>query len=260
MRFHIVLFCLVFIAFASCCEDDSPCNNPRSKDCPNYDPCIDIIPADASFRIIDSLPGFDCNDGRGVLDLVYEVDTIWNGRELYFKANSSADTYTWKVGTDPTLHSGKEISIIFGGEILGDVDVTLITTVVDSLGCIEPSLTIDSLTKHIHFIPPDNKLALINGMFRGVDTDKPLDTFIMGIPCEDPTLGLLNFPNSCNLIIKFGFGYKGLFILPSANECGSPCGIGLLQPDNKTLIIDYSIRENNMGERVLKKFIGTKVE
>lgn len=254
----VTLLCFSFIIF-SCCDEDEPCTNPRNSNCPNYDPCIDVKEADASFRIIDSIPGFDCNDGRGIINLVYEVDTIWSSKSLYFKANKPASSYEWKIGSDPTIHTEKEFKLSFGDEILGNVQVTLVMKINDQDNCLTSITKSDTLTKVIHFIQPNNETALVNGFFKGVNIDAPLDTFIIGIPASTPLDGLQNFPKGCSSqTIDFYFGYQGIIIPPLPNSCSTPCGVGLIQADKKTLVVDYSL-ENGTGGRTINKFIGTKI-
>ena len=78
---------------------------------------------------------------------------------------------------------------------------------------------------------------------------------------------LLNFPRGCPNRGRYGIsfipGYR-VFLLSNDRqstfiECKAPEGRGHIQKDGKTLVIDYSI-ENENKEKISKKFIGQKIE
>lgn len=72
-------------------------------------------------------------------------------------------------------------------------------------------------------------------------------------------VGIINFPNGCTgQFLDVIISRNGLIVEQTPSVCQSACGIGYIMPDRKTLIIDYSIQSGN--QRILKQFIGTKIE
>lgn len=260
MKTPIFLF-LILLALG-CCDDDPPCTDASNPKCPNYDPCLSFQPANAEFVIIDSIYGVDCIDGRGRLDLVSEVvDTAISASSLYFRSLHYADTYKWQLGSDPTIYNTKQFSIYFpSSDSPYSVDVTLIVCKEDTNSC--QTKLCDTLVKRIHLINATgaDSSSLVIGKFVGVDTDSPLDTFIIEIPPSLPSLvGIINFPNGCTgQFLDVIISRNGLIVEQTPSVCQSACGIGYIMPDRKTLIIDYSIQSGN--QRILKQFIGTKIE
>lgn len=260
MRSLIFLGMLGLISFCSCCDDEQPCTDPLNPKCPNYDPCLSFQQANADFVIIDSIYGTNCNDGRGRLDLVSEVDTTYASNEIYFKALYEADTYAWRIGSDPTNHNKKEFSVYFPSEVApADINVQLIVCKNDPNNC--QTKTCDTLSKKMHLIYTigSDTFSLAIGRFRGIDVDSPLDTFTIEIPPPLPSLvGIINFPNGCTgQFLSVTVGRKGFILYETPTVCQSACGIGILEPDRKTLVIDYSIQSGD--QRIIKKFIGTKI-
>lgn len=253
-----ILFLALFII--ACSDEDPPCTDPLNPKCPNYDPCLSFQPANAEFVIIDSIYGVDCNDGRGRLDLVSEVDTTFANNELYFRALHDADTYEWKVGTDPTVYHDRKFSLYFPNSIApAEINVTLIVCKDDPDNC--QTRSCDTLSKRIFilFTNGADTASLVVGKFKGVDMDSPLDSFIIEVPPPLPSLvGIINFPNGCiGQFLDVTIGRKGFILEQTPTVCQSACGVGNIMVDRKTLVIDYSVQSGD--QRVLKKFIGTKI-
>jgi hypothetical protein len=254
-------FICVLLLLIACRDEDTPCTDALNPKCPNYDPCLSFQPANADFVIIDSIYGYDCMDGRGRLDLVSEVDTAIAGGELYFRALHVADTYEWKVGTDPRIYHDRKFSLIFPASAApADIDVSLIVCKEDTNQC--QTILCDTLIKTFNLIFSDgfDTASLVIGKFRGIDTDSPLDSFTIEIPPPLPSLkGIINFPNGCTgQWLNVSLSRKGILIYRTPTFCQSACGIGYIMPDRKTLVIDYSVKTGD--QRILKKFIGTRIE
>jgi hypothetical protein len=130
----------------------------------------------------------------------------------------------------------------------------------DSLQC--QVVVCDTLTKRIHLVKTTgyDTASLVIGRFKGVENTAPQDTFIIEIPPPLPSLvGIINFPKGCvGFYHDVQLGRKGLIIPNLSTPCQSACGIGHIQPDYKTLIIDYSVEHE--GQRIIKQFIGTKID
>jgi hypothetical protein len=252
----------IISTLVSCSDDEtSPCTDPTNPKCPNFDPCLIFEPANADFVIIDSIYGTNCFDGRGRLDLVFEVDTTYASNELYFRALHPADSYSWQIGTDSAIYTAKKFSVYFPLHVApANIDVTLVACKADTNNC--QSKLCDTLVKRMHLlysVGEDTTSSLAIGKFKGVDTNAPLDTFIIEIPPPLPTLrGIINFPNGCTgQYLDVIVGRNGFIVETTPTVCQSACGIGHIQADRKTLIIDYSIQSGN--QRILKQFVGTKI-
>lgn len=249
-----ILFCV------SCREQELPCVDPTNPDCPNYDHCLVFEAANADFIVYDSIYGIDCHDGRSRLDLVSEADTTFIG-EKYFRALHPNDSYQWLVGTDPQIHTENKFVLNFTiTDLPQDIDVTLVVCKAPPVGC--NFIRCDTMTKAIHFIPidlADSTWSYVIGTFKGIDTSAPNDSFTIRIPPILPTLqGIINFPNGCvGQYLDASVFRKQLLIRTESFICQSVCGIGSIQDDLKTLIIDYSVKEGN--NRILKKFVGRRI-
>lgn len=259
MRALLFLIMVGLISFCACGEEEQPCTDALNPKCPNYDPCLSFQPANADFVIIDSIYGVDCNDGRGRLDLVSDVDTAVAGR-FYFRALHEADSYEWNIGSDPTLYHDKTFSLYFPLSLApSDINVSLKVCKEDPNDC--QSRICDTLNKKIHILFSNgyDTVSFVTGKFIGVDIDFPLDTFTIDIPPPLPTLaGIINFPKGCiGQFLVVQRSRKGILIEQTPTICQSACGVGKIMDDRKTLVIDYSIQSGD--QRIIKKFIGTKI-
>ncbi len=257
-----LIFLSLLILTLGCKDEDIPCTDTLNPKCPNYDPCLSFQPANADFVIIDSIYGVDCFDGRGRLDLVSEItDTAIVSSTLYFRALHVADTYKWQVGSDPTIYYDKQFSLYFSGSVApANISVTLVVCKADTNNC--QTQFCDTLVKSFNLIFSNSydTASLVIGKFKGVDIDFPLDTFIIEIPPTLPSLkGIINFPNGCTgQYLDVIISRHGIIIEKTPTVCQSACGIGYIMADRNTLVIDYSIQSGD--QRILKKFIGTKIE
>lgn len=237
-----------------CCKEE--CDDPTNRDCPNYDPCLSYEPANAEFMILDSLTGWIC-DGE-LFGLSTEVDTLFVSNELIFRAKHDNDTYQWKVGTDDRTWIEKEFSLDFGTNGTGDIPITLIVSKNDPDGCLTAEERSDTLTKFVHLYfwnhsTADNAPPIVGSYF-GANEDMPSDTFTIEVPLGLTIQGIQNLPKDCTNAIGDLRLSNSSFVFAS---CGNSCGIGILQEDNETIIVDYSLEIG--GERITKKFIGTKI-
>jgi hypothetical protein len=264
---NLFLFGILFtLLAASGCRKD--CVDPADPECSNYDPCTGYERADAGFRMLEIPIGtlrWNC-DGEGPRDLEFEVDAIFgNGGTVYFRAIHEADRYEWKLGADHRIWTTREFSLGFAQNAVGDVPVTLITEKADALFCSGKAITRDTLTRilKIKRFPSDpwtDGWSMIFGNWRGHNEDKPDEDFEIEI--------IPGFPNRVNNLVPdcidrsmdVGVGLRYMYIKGQTTPgCKRMCGIGMLQDDNQTLIIDYSYEETP-GVRVNRRFVGEKVE
>jgi hypothetical protein len=86
------------------------CHDPQNPECEDYDPCYGVIKPSADFKTrhwshwgTDPFPG----------ETIEFCDTIMNNTAKFIANYTSGYSYTWKVGTDNRVFSGKELVIDF---------------------------------------------------------------------------------------------------------------------------------------------------
>ena len=257
---------------ASGCRKD--CVDPADPECSNYDPCTGYVAADAGFRMLTIPPGgynWNC-DGKGARNLEFDVDTIFGGTVI-FRANqkdTAGLSYKWSVGADTRTWTTREFELGFNQSHLGDVSITLIVEKANPLACGGYAYNRDSVTKSLYIEkwPTDfenEHWSLILGTWEGYNEDNPGYRYEIEVVSRPfPRWPLLNnLLSSCidkeNMEVVLGRNNM-LFNGGTIPDCKRMCGIGLLQPDYKTLIIEYTYLDEASGERVSRKFIGQRVE
>ena len=255
---YLIFLILAGMLLMSRCKES--CDDPTDMNCANYDPCLSYEPANADFMILDSLTGWGC-DGE-LFGLITEVDSLFVPNDLIFRAKHENDTYTWKVGTDARIWTEQSFSLDFGINGTGDIPVTLVVSKDDPYGCLTEEEKTDSLTKTVHLYFWNNSSAdnapPIVGRYLGANEDAPSDTFTIEIPLGIGS-GLLNLPKDCpNTSSALGRSQRSIVFVNGDSRCGEACGIGSLQADNISIVVNYSLKINNI--RVDKKFIGIKIK
>lgn len=233
-------FALLYLA--ACHDENPPCMDPTNPHCPNFDSCLVFVPANAAFTVFDSLSGISCF-GQPRQDLVFETDTC-AGVPMLLHAEYPADRYYWIVGSDTTIYRSRSFRYDFGWvQDSMDVPVRLITCKTPPLDCqIDACDTVDAF---IHLIPVDlgeSAWSYVIGSFKGAGHGQ--DSFIITIPPILPTLqGIINFPEGClDQYLEVSVYRHGFIINEGPTFCASVCGIGRIQEDRKTLIIDYTTK------------------
>ncbi len=262
-----VILVLSFIVIG--CDKDCPDNkNPR---CENYDPCSVYVPASSDFdAMIIPLQQPDCQRNGVLMNYEHVEDTIFARSDVYFRAKDSLGTFTWKIGTDPKIFTGREVKLFFPAHIIGNVQVTLYSEKQGPSQCSDNNYTRDTLTKSIHFLPDsyraqDTKWSNLHGEWKGVNSDAPKDTFTIDIPHITNDLindYLNNLPVGCqNEFLDIYLERKFIIIRAVGKiSCKNPCGLGyVLDEDPNTIVIDYWLDGQTFPERIQKKFIGKRV-
>ncbi len=254
---YLIFLILAGMLLMSRCKES--CDDPTDMNCPNYAPCLSYEPADADFMILDSLTGWVC-DGE-LFGLITEVDSLFVPNDLIFRAKHENDTYTWKVGTDARTWTEQSFSLDFGINGTGDIPVTLVVSKDDPYGCLTEEERTDSLTKtvHLHFwnYSSAESAPPIVGRYLGANEDEPSDTFTIELKLGS-NYGLFNFPKDCPVATSdLVLSYSSFTFINAESNCGIACGAGILQENNHTLVIDYSLKID--AKRINKKFIGTKI-
>jgi hypothetical protein len=171
-------------------------------------------------------------------------------------------SYQWIIGGDTSYPQVRILQYYVPENFPSDtINIQLIVSNQnpDACGLKKSDTLVQTLyIKHIDYF--GDSWSLVIGSFHGADVDTPEDTFTIVIPPIFPTFqGINNFPNGCTgQYHDVGTFRHGLILHTISTTCKSFCGIGVIQSDRKTLIIDYSITE--AGQRVKKRWIGTKLQ
>ena len=253
----------------SCCNDDEICNDPQNPECSNYDPCFGIEDANARFSFAlyynisewtpDSLIYFELKD-------TYYIASTQ--QKLWFKASNLAmNSYSWTIGADPREFTDSVFFLNFSG-FTGTLPAELSVSQTKPDNCNANIILEDTSNDKIYFKLLDvlggEKMPIV-GFYKGVDTDAPLDTFVIEVRDRfEDGVGdsLFNFPRE-GCAGSFGVtitGHQDYIILrDNKTDCFAPHGTGRLEADRKTLIINYSIQLDPFSsDRVSRQWIGIK--
>jgi len=190
---------LLIIGSYSCSSDDeNECCDPTNIECPNYDPCWNIVPSadfkmrstSISFQIAENLQAEWC-------------DTIY-GSSVEFQANMlNGISYSWYVGNETNPRTGSSFKLGFSDYIEDTIqninpeqtdyylplDITLIVRNNVS-NCISTEDTLLTMTRQLVF----SRKSLTDGTFVGRVEGENFDReIILWMDGEDPN------PDSMNL-------------------------------------------------------------
>jgi hypothetical protein len=197
-----------------------------------------------------------------------EVDTSYSGAgTVYQPSVKEGLSYAWKVGADPRTFTAPELSLSFTG-FTGNIAVTLETTSLDTLGCLESSQMRDVQTKTIYYT--DRSIPTpIHGFFRGriegeangqeyeVEVE---DTFSFSRLQGLPLPGDCDF-NDRGIPLFTGFQYFISTFLQDRRtpRCRNLIVVGRINlEDRNELRIDY-VYDGDDGKRKTVVFVGRRV-
>ncbi len=248
------------------CKKPELCQDIENPACENYDPCYSAFETNAAFSV---------TNWTNPYYLPFR-DTIPIGGDLriFFRASDTRmSRYEWQIGQDPRVFTDSLFSLVFNG-VSGWVNFSL-TTYHDKAdaNCFPGDNGKVTVQKAYYFKPftattDEAYIAQfpIFGTYLGHDEGSPLDTFQVRIDWPPHSrVGINNMPEGCDsrsLNAKFNTHYfideEPLFPGPNQALCYSPNKIlATLQPDNRTLHIDYEITQN--GQRIKRKWVGVKL-
>lgn len=258
---ELIWSALLVVTVMGCQPDDPICDNPLNSRCPNFDPCVEYPAASSDFEFLVRLTN------PLAVDTLFEVavDTSYWAENAEFVAQTNDLEYFWQVGTDPTVHSGKELQINFTG-YEGDVEVTL-TTFADSVSsCLEDHERRDEKSKTIHFVS-GSRFSPILGTFVGKLIGQTDDReYTVEISEENPPVPRLKglpLPNDCDFHdrgIPVDNGYQflvSMFVqVDRSRRCRNLSVSGRLDLENTDmLLIEYQF-DDDSGKRVSRIFEG----
>ena len=233
-KFFFLLFIISLLIF-TCGKDDEPPVNCECGELPNAD-----------FTISQGI-GF--NEDRRY----FESDTILKGPVKVESVNQLL-SYEWKIGTDPTIRTGKSVELDY--DVLGEIEVTLIGHWTPDKDCFPNDNGVDTVMKKFYLVPRLD--AKYFGDFEGYYESEPDSLVTIYI---NNLSRIHNIPIGCfeNDLAAWGT-YRHFFMrkYDAKNPCPIPKGWGTISDDNQTLTLDYEIWDLDLSERVKRKFIGTR--
>jgi hypothetical protein len=259
----ILPFALLLVFLISACEKERFCDDPNNPTCPNFDPCLQVIPANSNFRIVGSVEFV----ADTIIDI--EIDTAYGGGNAFYKADviEGLESYAWKVGADPRVFTGPELYLDFTN-ITGNVSVTLETTALNTSMCLEESQLNDVKTKQIHYAERD-RVASIFGVFKGTligDTDEQeYEVLVDNSLPPFRRLHGLPLPTDCDfnnrgipLYSGYQFFVSTFFQEGPTPQCRELIVVGRVDlEDSNQLRIEYVYLDDD-GERKEVVFIGRR--
>jgi hypothetical protein len=253
--FYLIIF--LSITLFSCCKDEPKCQDPTKIECENYDPCYNIKPVSASFKILETVTGYAPYWQN------YDTDTLASSYAS-FVADIEGAEYKWEIGAK--TYTGKKVSQSFIG--VADktvIPVTLIVKKQPNKGCNPNDDGIDTITRNL-VIRNESKLFSFyeTKRYHGSYTDSPKDTFTMSF-YVDTISSIWETYNIIEPLIK-GYPYKEASRITygyrqidfSSNATPGYSGRAFLKP-NDSLEVNFEYYLPFNEPKKLKTFLGKKV-
>ncbi len=238
---------------------EKKCNDSTDINCPNYDSCLVKKPVSADFLIEYNFAGI----GQ---DWQPEESHIWQGDVRFTAIEEDAD-YTWYLGSEII----KDRSFIRNFSKVGNGATIVPTLVVNKFpdtACFPSDDGHDSLSKNLTVLNTCD--YLFSNTWRGSWERSPLDTFEIAIELfhqvgEDPDectgIRITNingdnggYTGNCiddkSLTESVAFSHRFIrFLIRSrtTEPCNGPFGYALVNPDNKTIYMEYRLKFDSNG-------------
>jgi hypothetical protein len=148
--------------------------DPSNPDCENYDPCYGKkTNADFGFYVAGVDPVYLY--WRNNID---EIDTLYTTQVLLC-TKFTYDSVKWKVGLEANYRTGDSVTVGFGDQRVGDINVTCIVYRKATTTCFPGDDGIDTVTKKLYVAKFDQIPIL--GKFKGMFRNDPVnpDSFIV---------------------------------------------------------------------------------
>ena len=240
---------------SGCRKDDdgqaAPCYDESNPDCVNYDPCWDRKePVSAGFEVGRFFPLG--SNSSFPFDYLPMGDTVFAYSNVKFiAADSTAEVYEWRVGTDNRTWHEREFNLVFQCDILhSTLPVRLIATRLQDTACIDGRPTSDTLTRHLYFA--SMREAAFYGRYKGrlnkfIDNEYEvtIQTDCESCFCADYSLSFLNLTGEgcertgTQFRHSFTEGYVRHIALPFGT--GDGCGILLGEDFEREFVRDIHI-------------------
>ncbi len=155
------------------------------------DPCKDFKSYTGDFKIYEN-----------VADTMLETDTTLMYNSVTFEATGDYDSYSWKIGNDPSSYTEKRVTQLFTDAHLGHYDITLTSTKKRNTACFPSDPETATVTKSFDVV--EWKYASIAGTYIGHFGSTPTVQDTVKLPYvninNDPFGGwlLYNINKGCN--------------------------------------------------------------
>lgn len=183
-------------------KPDEPCNDPRNKACPNYNPCLDVKETSAEFIIEEKVE-------MGTT-FQYETDTVTINNTILFTLKQPYDSVTWLFNGEEFSagHRNKsQISTSFRDpnkpDAFWQVSITCIVYNRNKSACIPNDNGADTITKVITIAPWYK--STFYGKYRGALVSKPDSLFYISIELIQVLRDNSGFPDELKMNI-YGLG------------------------------------------------------
>jgi hypothetical protein len=277
MRRNIFLLLSTLLLLAACkpCNDpmnpecENYCDDPANPDCFNYDPCLGKAPVSAVFEIREA---FYLGYPEGWPK--YDTDTVATGLVEFYALEEGAQ-YEWYLGSEII----RTRSFARSDFPPGSITVRLRVIKAPNTVCFPDDDGEDIQTRAFFQKPVCG--TLLDGRYRGVNSDAPTDTFELFLkfcysqytPWDPspvhgltPIMGIKGLGQGCDTMRVGGsWSHRQLQIPEGGISTNGPCrciqGFMALKPDNlDSLLFDYSWRSTcqvNVG--ITKHFRGIRI-
>ncbi|MCG9881716.1 MAG: hypothetical protein MH472_14050 [Bacteroidia bacterium] len=180
----MLLLAVLLIFVNEACREKAPCQDPRNKECENYDPCIDAKETSAVFTI-EELVRPQANDDLMPRNhfIRYETDTVQRWNDIVFTCTQKADSIWWifeETEMRPEWQQKQSFSIKFGSPSSPQmhperVKITCIVKNNKPNPCFPGDNGIDTFTRYIVYMPVFQTGFV--GTYKGSLTSKPDSVF-----------------------------------------------------------------------------------
>jgi hypothetical protein len=234
------------------------CNDPEP------DPCKEIESLAGSFTMGERITNY------GGVDTVIVSDTVITENFVVFRADTTYESYEWKIGDDLRTFTSREVSLRFM-QPQSSVQIRLIAKWKPNKTCFPQDDGVDTVYKYLTVV--DKKLNPIFGKYEGALVSNPIDFYTVEITANEyfDRFTITNINKSCEVInglVPMRFGYKIVSISKheTANFyeglCKNPIGWASIDHAGNQLVALYSVgngsRTTSETNRSSEKFIGKK--
>ena len=150
---------LSLMAWSGCRPCDDPtnpecpnyCVDETNPECPNYDPCWDALPpVSAAFEMAEIIGRYQRpNQLPGISYTL--TDTALADNHVRFRAEQEADSYQWRIGSDPRTFTEREVTLFFPDPT--QLTVTLIVKRASRTDCYPEDDGIDTVRRRLVVVP-----------------------------------------------------------------------------------------------------------
>lgn len=245
MNFNkLIILLFIFLLFLLACDKKESSINCECQKLPILD-----------FSISQGL-GF--NEER----MYFESDTFIMGSIIKVEVINENlrynSQYKWKIGTDPTIRTGKMVELEY--DVVGEISITLISEWTPNTDCFPNDIGTDTITKKFHLISSvwDTKVF---GEYEGYYESEPDSLVTIYVEPNSSGGNVFNIPIGCfeeDIHISWTYRNFQMGSYHAKNPCPIPSGWGTISDNNQVLTMEYEIFDIDLNQRVSRKFIGNR--